>query len=104
MINRLNWTIAIVVNCVIEIICFYFYITNCLKNKNCFIIDILIAFFICYLSVEERTTLPSENVQSDEPKSIENDGETKPEEDTTEHTEENVEKNEEKSGDQEKEE
>ncbi|XP_050472275.1 SH3 domain-binding glutamic acid-rich protein homolog isoform X2 [Bombus huntii] len=55
-------------------------------------------------SVEERTTLPSENVQSDEPKSIENDGETKPEEDTTEHTEENVEKNEEKSGDQEKEE
>ncbi|XP_068968677.1 SH3 domain-binding glutamic acid-rich protein homolog isoform X2 [Bombus flavifrons] len=55
-------------------------------------------------SVEERTTLPSENVQSDEPKSIENDGETKPEEDTTEHTEENVEKNEDKSGDQEKEE
>ncbi|KAK9308478.1 hypothetical protein QLX08_001630 [Tetragonisca angustula] len=55
-------------------------------------------------SVEERTALPSENVQSDEPKSIENDGETKPEEETTEHTGENVEKNEEKSGDQEKEE
>lgn len=56
-------------------------------------------------SVEERTTLPSENVQSDEPKSIENDGETKTEEEeTAEHTEEDVEKNEEKSGDQEKEE
>lgn len=64
----------------------------------------LIESFLCYLSVEERTALPSENVQSDEPKSIENDGETKPEEETTEHTGENVEKNEEKSGDQEKEE
>ncbi|XP_017788109.1 PREDICTED: SH3 domain-binding glutamic acid-rich protein homolog isoform X1 [Habropoda laboriosa] len=54
-------------------------------------------------SVEERTTLPSENEQSDEPKSIEHDGGTKTEEDA-EPTEENVDKNEEKSGDQEKEE
>lgn len=67
-------------------------------------IILLIELFLCYLSVEERTALPSENVQSDEPKSIENDGETKPEEETTEHMGDNVEKNEEKSGDQEKEE
>lgn len=57
-------------------------------------------------SVEDRTTLPSENAQSDEPKeSIEHDGGTKLEDGTVENTEEeNVEKNEEKSGDQEKEE
>ncbi|XP_012349264.1 LOW QUALITY PROTEIN: SH3 domain-binding glutamic acid-rich protein homolog [Apis florea] len=54
-------------------------------------------------SVEKRTTLPSENVQSDESKSIEHDGGTNTEE-SAEHTEENVEKNEEKSDDQEKEE
>ncbi|CAL7947304.1 unnamed protein product [Xylocopa violacea] len=51
-------------------------------------------------SVEERTNLPSENVQSDEPKSIEHDGETKNGDKSVENTEENVE-NEEKSGDQE---
>lgn len=54
-------------------------------------------------SVEKRTTLSSENVQSDESKSIEHGGETNTEE-SAEHTEENVEKNEEKSDDQEKEE
>ncbi|XP_076232901.1 uncharacterized protein LOC143178250 isoform X2 [Calliopsis andreniformis] len=56
-------------------------------------------------SVEERTTLPNEDVQSDDSKPVEHDGGTEiaPEQ-NTEHTEEDVEKNEEKSDDQEKEE
>ena len=56
-------------------------------------------------SVEERTTLPNENAQSDESKPVEHDGGTEivPEQ-NAEHTEENADKNEEKSDDQEKEE
>ncbi|XP_076675026.1 SH3 domain-binding glutamic acid-rich protein homolog isoform X1 [Andrena cerasifolii] len=56
-------------------------------------------------SVEERTTLPNENVQSDGSKPVEHDGGTEivPEQ-NAEHTEENADKNEEKSDDQEKEE
>lgn len=68
-----------------------------------FILFYLFIFITFYLSVEKRTTLPSENVQSDESKSIEHDGGTNTEK-SAEHTEENVEKNEEKSDDQEKEE
>ena len=56
-------------------------------------------------SVEERTTLPNENVQSDESKPVEHDGGTEiASEQNAEHTEENADKNEEKSDDQEKEE
>ncbi|XP_017752346.1 PREDICTED: SH3 domain-binding glutamic acid-rich protein homolog isoform X2 [Eufriesea mexicana] len=55
-------------------------------------------------SVEDRTIPPSENIQLDEPQTIEHDDGTKAEEETAEYTEENVEKNEEKSNDQEKEE
>ena len=56
-------------------------------------------------SVEERTTLPNENAQSDESKPVEHDGGTEiVSEQNAEHTEENADKNEEKSDDQEKEE
>ncbi|XP_053987731.1 SH3 domain-binding glutamic acid-rich protein homolog isoform X2 [Hylaeus anthracinus] len=56
-------------------------------------------------SVEERTTLPNENAESNESKPLEHDGGTNiATEEATDHPEENVEKNEEKSDDQEKEE
>lgn len=56
-------------------------------------------------STEERTTLPNENVQSEESKPVEDDGGTEiATEQNTEHTEDNGEKDEEKSDDQEKEE
>ena len=54
-------------------------------------------------STEERTTLPDENIESDESRPTDHDGGTKTEEDA-EDMKESVEKNEEKSGDQEKEE
>lgn len=63
-----------------------------------------VAFF-GHFSTEERTTLPNENVQSEESKPVEDDGGTEiATEQNTEHTEDNGEKDEEKSDDQEKEE
>lgn len=56
----------------------------------------------CHPSTEERTTLPDENIQSDESRPTDHDGGTKTED--AEDMKESVEKNEEKSGDQEKEE
>ncbi|XP_076383758.1 SH3 domain-binding glutamic acid-rich protein homolog isoform X2 [Megalopta genalis] len=56
-------------------------------------------------SLEERTTLPNESIQSDESKPAENDdGINITAEEDTEHPDESAEKNEEKSNDQEKEE
>lgn len=75
----------------------------CFKNKN-FALDNSITS-CSYLSVEERTTLPNESVESNESNPVEHVGETNIAiEEGTEHPEENVDKNEEKSDNQEKEE
>lgn len=56
-------------------------------------------------SLEDRTTLPNESIQSDEPKPAEDDGGTNiTAEEDIEHPEESADKNEEKSNDQEQEE